>query len=56
MFVLYDWMTLKASPLSSRRSVRPADRKREGTSTLKGSPLNDVGARFQRAFLYFRYP
>ena len=31
-------LTLKASPLNSRRSERPADRTTRGASTLKGSP------------------
>ena len=35
--------TLKASPLNSRRSERPADITAEGTSTLKGSPVS-IGA------------
>ena len=36
---MYPQLTLKASPLNSRGSVRPADRTPGGTSTLKGSPL-----------------
>ena len=35
--------TVKPSPLNSRRSVRPADRMIEGTSTLKGSPTYTAG-------------
>ena len=31
--------TLKASPLNSRRSERPADKRYEVITTLKGSPV-----------------
>ena len=35
---MYPQLTLKASPLNSRGSVRPTDRVRVVTSTLNGSP------------------
>ena len=40
---MYPQLTLKASPLNSRGSVRPTDRVREVTSTLKGSPIRTDG-------------
>ena len=48
-----DWKTLKASPLSSRGSVRPADRTWEGSSTLKGSPIALLGHAFSVLFSLF---
>ena len=40
---MYPQLTQKASPLNSRGSVRPTDRTREVTSTLRGSPIRTDG-------------
>ena len=48
-------MTQKASPLSSRRSARPADRIREDISTLKGCPIIVEGHPFSGMFPFIRH-